>query len=242
MAVPRLAAAATAALAAAVLTACGVLSPAAPVSLDPALGHSRAEEPHGGPYSPAALAYFATIALSSEYGDGQGVVRKWGDDVRIAVHGDPNGEDLATLDAVLSDLNALIGTIDISVVDSGANADLYFAPEDQFARIAPEYVPVNMGFFWTWWDDARTITRARILISTTGITQTERDHIIREEVTQSLGLMNDSYDDEASIFYQGWTQTTAYTALDADLIEMLYLPQVAPGMSANEAIAALRGA
>ena len=194
----------------------------------------------GHEYSDAALDYFSAIALSAEYGDGGGEVKKWATDVRIAVHGDPTDEDLAALDDVVADLDALIGPIEIEVVRSSANVDLYFAPEPEFDEIAPEYIPVNMGFFWTWWEGDGAITRARILVSTTDITQTEREHIIREEVTQSLGLMNDSYTYVDSIFYQGWTSPTEYTALDENIIEMLYLPEIAPGMAAADALEALR--
>jgi len=213
-------------------TAAPSAAPTSPTASLPARHH----------YSEAALSYFSSIALSAEYGGGAGGIKKWTTDVRIAVHGDPSAEDLATLDDVIGDLNALIGPIEVSIVRSKANADLYFAPESEFGSIAPEYIPVNMGFFWTWWDGDGTITRTRILVSTTDITQTERDHIIREEVTQSLGLMNDAYTYEDSIFYQGWTSPTQYSSIDEDLIEMLYLPEVAPGMDAERVLTVLRGA
>jgi hypothetical protein len=190
----------------------------------------------------AALDYFSEIALGAEYGDDGSAIKKWATDVRIAVHGDPSAQDLATLDDVLADLNALIGPIELSIVDSDANADIYFAPESEFSSIAPEYIPVNMGFFWTWWDGAGAITETRILISTTGITQTERDHVIREELTQCLGLMNDSYAYEDSMFYLPWSTTTEFAAIDEDLIEMLYLPEITPGMGGETALAILRAA
>jgi hypothetical protein len=235
---PRFAAAILLAL---ILSGCSVIdtsTPAAPSTSAP----STTSAPARHHYSEEALSYFSAIALSAEYGDGEGVIRKWTTDVRIAIHGDPTDEDLATLDHVVADLNALMGPIELEVVRSKANADLYFAPESEFASIAPEYVPVNMGFFWTWWDQDGGITRARLLVSTTDITQTERDHIIREEVTQSLGLMNDSYTYKDSVFYQGWTSPTKYSALDESLIEMLYLPEVTPGMAAADALAVLRDA
>ena len=47
-------------------------------------------------------------------------------------------------------------------------------------------------------------------------------HLLREELTQSLGLCNDSYDYPESIFYQGWTETTEYAEIDKELIQMLY--------------------
>jgi hypothetical protein len=58
------------------------------------------------------------------------------------------------------------------------------------------------------------------------IKRTKRDdaqkHLLREELTQALGLSNDSYDYPESIFYQGWTETTEYTELDKDVIRMMY--------------------
>jgi hypothetical protein len=47
-------------------------------------------------------------------------------------------------------------------------------------------------------------------------------HLLREELTQSLGLINDTYDYPESIFYQGWTETTEYAPIDRELIQMLY--------------------
>jgi len=190
-------------------------------------------------FSSAAVNYFVEIAFGSEYGDNSSVIHKWTSDVRIAVHGNPNADDLAALGDVIWDLNELIDTIDISVVTSGQNVDLYFAPETEFSGIESGYVPVNMGFFNTWWDASQAYTEAHILISTTGVTQPERDHLIREELTQSLGLMRDSYAYEDSMFYQGWTETPAYSDLDEQLIEMLYLPTIQPGMTVDEALAVI---
>ena len=47
-------------------------------------------------------------------------------------------------------------------------------------------------------------------------------HLLREELTQSLGLFNDSWDYPESIFYQAWTTTTEYAPIDSELIDMLY--------------------
>jgi hypothetical protein len=192
-------------------------------------------------YSAEAIAYFEEVAFGQEFGDAAGEIRKWTHDVRIVVHGDPSDEDLVTLYDVVVDLNAMIGTIVIDIVASDGNFDIHFAPEPEFAAIEPNYVPVNMGFFWVWWDGGGNITDARVLVSTTGLTQPERNHIIREEVTQSLGLMRDSFAFEDSIFYQGWTETQEYSELDELLIEMLYLPEVEPQMTVEEAQAVIPG-
>jgi len=91
-----------------------------------------------------------------------------------------------------------------------------------------------MGFFWAWWDDSGALYRARILIATDGITQEERSHLIREELTQSLGMMNDSYEYKDSIFYQEWTDTGSYTEIDRAVIRILYDPRIEPGMTMDE--------
>ena len=47
-------------------------------------------------------------------------------------------------------------------------------------------------------------------------------HILREEVTQCLGLGNDTYQYDNSIFYQGYSTVTEYSELDKEIIKMLY--------------------
>ena len=185
-----------------------------------------------------AIDYFTTIAFGAEYGGSPEIV-KWEEDVKIAVHGDPTSTDLSTLDDVVSDLNDLIGTIDVSVVTSNQNVDMYFAPEADFSSLEPSYVPDNMGFFHFLWDGSGRITTSRILISTTGVTQAERSHLIREELTQSFGLAQDSYTYEDSMFYQGWTSTPKYSRYDEMLIQMLYLPAIKPGMDVTQALAVI---
>jgi hypothetical protein len=52
--------------------------------------------------------------------------------------------------------------------------------------------------------------------------ETSHKHLLREELTQSLGLFNDSWEYPESIFYQGWTTTTEFAPIDRELIDMLY--------------------
>ena len=49
-----------------------------------------------------------------------------------------------------------------------------------------------------------------------------KKHILREELTQSIGLLNDSMKYPNSIFYHGWTFPTEYTELDKEVIKMHY--------------------
>lgn len=194
----------------------------------------------GAGYSRADLDYFQEVALGAEYGSSSRVVRKWGGDVLIKVHGTPSERDLEALSDVMEDLRRLMTGRRIEIVAEDANLDLHFAPESTFHEIDPNYEPTNYGFFWVWWGSDHQLVRSRVLISTTDISQDARSHLIREEITQSLGLMNDSWRYPESIYYQGWTRTTRYAPIDQIVIEMLYRDEIRPGMTEAQALAVLR--
>lgn len=213
-------------------------------------------------FSQTQIDYFLDIAMGSEYGNASPHIRKWATDLRIDIHGTPSSQDLASLDTVVDELNMLIDPIEIEVLDrpaptdtvsphmvstlslgrldaepEPANVNIYFVPHTDFSRYVPQYEEGNLGYAWIWWQDD-TIYDATILISTNGINQVERSHLIREELTQSLGLLRDSYQYEDSIFFQLWTSTTQYSSLDEALIRMLYSPKIQPGMTRQAVLAA----
>lgn len=183
-------------------------------------------------YTDEQKEYFYEIALNAEYGDNSNKTKKWQMDPKIKTYGNPTDEDLGTLDKVIDELNngLIHDGVALQLAASNANVDIHFVPEAEFGDIEPRYVQGNKGFFWVWWN-SYLINRARILISTTGVTQIERSHLIREELTQSLGLMNDSYKYTDSIFYQGWTDTETYADIDKAVIQILYDPNILPNKS-----------
>lgn len=224
-------------------------SPADPPASSPAPpDESRQIEAPSDPAPPSAqqgaftaeeIDYFLEVALGTEFGGGSPRIRKWEDDVRIRINGSPTADDRNTLNSVVSELNDLIdGAVNLQIVNSNPNVEMYFVPESEFRRYEPNYIPVNMGFAWVGWRND-VINRSRILITTVGVTQQERSHLIREELTQAMGLMRDSYRYRDSIFFQGWTHTTAYSAIDQSLIRMLYQAEIRPGMSRDQTTQAI---
>ena len=239
--------------------------------------------PQPQPSHPAALSYFSEVAFTGEFNNVVPMIRKWEEDVRIRVHGQPRAADLQTLNRVVAELNGLIDGVEIGFVDvegatqfvaqssesllsraplvqakgvqklaahrkigakvepkEPANFDVFFVPESQFSRYEPSYLPPNYGFFWAWSDSRGSLRQAKVLISSDSISQQERSHLIREELTQALGLMQDSYRHADSIFYQNWTTTTQFSALDQQLIKMLYRSDILPGMSQRQALKVLQ--
>lgn len=164
--------------------------------------------------------YFQEVAGGAEFGAHDGMIRRWRSPLRIAVKGSPTADDEAELARIADELRELTG-LDISIGDDSPNVAIHFAPPDQFSSIEPNYIPGNAGFAYVRWD-GNTITQATILISTTDITRKERSHLIREELTQSLGLLRDSERYPDSIFYQGWTDVTEFSDLDRAIIRKLY--------------------
>ena len=58
-------------------------------------------------------------------------------------------------------------------------------------------------------------------------------HLLREELTQSLGLARDSSWYLESIFQSEWTTTNSYSDIDKELIRLLYHPRMRQGLDAE---------
>ena len=182
------------------------------------------------------ISYFLEVAMGTEYEGSSPTIKKWDTDIRIKVIGSPTTDDLKSLKIVMDEINALtLGNVNLSYDANNPNLEIYFVPISQFAKYEPSYKPLNYGFCWVGWNND-VIYKSRILISTVGITQKERSHLIREELTQSLGLMRDSDGYANSIFYSRWTDSIEYSEIDKALIKMLYQPEIRPGMTQAEFI------
>lgn len=202
-------------------------------------------------YTQEEISFFLDIAMGAEYGNVTPVIRKWKQDIKVRVNGSPTAEDERTIRTVVNELNELLddadpNSIDIEIVSGSRatpNVEIFIVPHAQFRQYEPNYVPGNLGFAWPRWRRDEIYT-SKIYVTSTDITQRERSHLIREEFTQSLGLMRDTTNDRYinSIFYQWWTDTTAYTDLDRTTIAMLYRPDIEVGMTSSRVAGILSGA
>lgn len=206
-----------------------------------ACGDSVAPDRH---FDADAIELYLDVALGAEFGNAPRVVRKWTQDLSVRLEGVPAPADLTELGQVIEELNELRSGPRVRLAAPGepSNITLHFAPESTFAGILPEYVPVNRGFFWFWSNGRQEITSAVILIDNTdAITQAFRDHLIREELTQVLGLANDSPRFPGSIFHHGtFPAPTSYSDLDREVIRIHDLPEIRAGMTETEVRAVLR--
>jgi hypothetical protein len=180
--------------------------------------------------SKAGLDYFFAIALGAEYGDKLSVVTRWTEpQVTVRVHGSAR-KSRSCLNKVISDFNALTRTTDLKLTTSPADIELYFAPLSRFRSIEPAYVSGNDGFFSMHYSDAYAITSANVLIRSSGIGAGIRCHLIREELTQTMGLARDSGKYPGSVFYGKYHPApTRYSTLDKEIIRLLYRGVIRPG-------------
>jgi hypothetical protein len=127
-----------------------------------------------------------------------------------------------------------------SAAEVQTDFEVRFVPRSEFGKYIPGAVDGNIGFFCLYWNGTGACTRATILIASDA-SQTERVHAIREEITQGLGLMTDSWTHADSIFYQGWTPGVRFAEIDKTLVRMLYRTDVRPGMTRQQTRSVLNG-
>lgn len=188
-----------------------------------------------GIYTADEIAYFLEVGLGSEYGDARFVLRKWRSDLLVSVAGSPSPSDLDAVDRVIEQMGALQSSVTIRRAAEGESptVEIVFAPEQDFETYEPNYVPRNQSFFWVQWNGAGEIYHSRILLDT-ALDADLREAYLREEFAQSLGLLNTSSAYPESIFNDHQKgQPDALAPIDERLIEMLFRPEVLPGMDAT---------
>ena len=171
--------------------------------------------------------YFKEIVLGREYENSdEGIACKWTSDMNIFVVGQKPEYLMDELDKIVSELNDIIDPININIVNnrSDANYVILFGSQNEFNEMTPisvGYTENNWGMFVI--NSGEVIFRGSMYVDIYRCESIDgQKHLLREELTQSLGLTNDSYEYDNSIFQQRWTETTEFAPIDVRLIEMLY--------------------
>jgi len=187
--------------------------------------------------------YFLDIAFGSEFGGGYNNIRKWNRNVNIYVPETQYEQLNEELELIISELNLLLSkNVQLIKVmnEEDANYIIYFGDKDtyvqDYAPGAASQVENNWGLFLIFWNNW-TIEGGSMYVDVVRTKDINcQKHLLREELTQSLGLMNDSYSFPESIFYQEWTCTPEYADIDKQLIQILYDPKISAGMSREDVI------
>ena len=174
-------------------------------------------------HSEEAKEYFNEIVFKTEFGGDLTTAFKWNKNMKIYVEGEKSPVLMEELSKVVGELNDIINPIEIEIVQnsSQANMFIYFGSASGFVNAHPNInrsrLEDNYGFFMV------NSNKGEMYVDIYRATEVDaQKHLLREELTQSLGLFNDSYKYPESIFYQEWTTTTEYAPIDRELIDMLY--------------------
>lgn len=191
------------------------------------------------------IRYFKDVALGFEFGNSAEVTRKWEVSMRIFVNGTPTMANRLTLEQAVQDINQLASDgFSIEIVDDPlrSNCYIFFGSGLDFLEIFPDeennVFAFTRGYFRVWWNNSNVIQKARIIINPNLLTPTQQKSVILEEITQSIGLTNDSPLQPDSVFYE--TPNDAgyapeYAHIDRELIRLLYHPKMTVGLDANQA-------
>ena len=186
---------------------------------------------------------FAEAAFRAEYdAEGTDSLRRWEQPILIWAGGAFTDEDLARLKSFVGELNSKVdGLPPVSIVETQekANLKIQLAPLAELGQLDSSYVKGNWGYFTFWYDEAQVIYKASILVASDVTSQWERHHLLLEELVGALGLPNDIDNEPDSILYQPWTTTQELSALDWQLLNLVYDANLRPGMTWAQAQTAL---
>jgi len=179
------------------------------------------------------ISYYNEITKSTEFTNITNKPQRWKSDVKIYIDGIHDSVAETEIYNVINELNELINTINISVVNSKTEANLiaffgFCSDYDKFEPKAAPYSGSNYGLFVVNTKNNEIINGSfyvdvvRCGWLDTTLTDKTKKHLVREELTQSLGLYNDSMKYPDSIFYQGFTFTNEYSDLDKKIIRIHY--------------------
>jgi hypothetical protein len=173
--------------------------------------------------------YFNEVAYGSEEmaGPKRTILLKWDKNIKVFLDGSYTDQDLINVKNIISELNTLIGNINITIVKnkSESNSIIYFG---DFNTYNAKYLHNQSRFIDCYgfctifgFDNSAIIDNVKIFIKN-NMSSLDKKHAIIEEITQSLGLPNDSWSYKDSMFYEGYSATQQLSKIDKEIIRMLY--------------------
>lgn len=115
---------------------------------------------------------------------------------------------------------------------NGVPMSVGFASDTSLRYYVDYYEEGNKGLFSYRYSSNFEIQSMKVAISNS-ISGTDLLHLVLEEMTQSMGLVNDVYDAE-SIFNQAWGGPTTYSNIDYETVRLHCSVSVRTGMSSED--------
>ena len=190
-----------------------------------------------------AKEYFKEIAMETEWGQSPNRIRKWNEDIFIFIHDDFSNIIENELIEIIEEINNLSSSIKLSLTTEldKANVHLYNRNKIEAGKILGKEIKRDFnGYFQINYNSSTCIIHsAYIFLNPNVNNNTCLKHALREEVTQILGLTNDSNKFDSSIFTTQESCITQFDPIDKKLIRYILDPRVLACMDqslVNEAL------
>lgn len=196
---------------------------------------------------------FYDIALNAEYRSERvpKVVKRWNRPIRVWMRSGAGDSERQRklLEGHLRTLGE-IARLSVRLVDNrrDANVRIFFAAEAELRPLVRREMPATalrqlkhsqcLGSI-RFNREAEIIAGTVVIPVERALASDKLEPCIVEEVTQMLGLINDSRFARNTVFSDN-TENESLTGLDYLLIKLLYSPQLEPGMSLREAMPLVR--
>ncbi len=186
-------------------------------------------------YSAKSINYFYEIAFFQDYVGKMHVINKWNEDIYMYVDGNFSTNDMTYIKNTISQLSSLQLPINLYLTSDSllANLFIYFGDysylEEKIGFNNKDYEPfVGVGII----TEKRSYIKSAVVGFANNATRYSRPNvldsiklrqaIIMEELTQSLGLIGDSWQYPNSIFFEGGVCESTPNDIDKDVIRFLY--------------------
>ncbi len=197
-------------------------------------------------YERELIEYFKEVALNSEFDDSPLKTIKWKRPMYLFIYKDKEYvHQIKVIKKTVNKINELAEDgfkIELTDDKLKSNTILYLCGKDKavgldsilFEGIDEDFA--GLAYVESDWEDYR-ITNAKIFIDIEESLEVQESTIL-EEMTQSIGLMNDSERYSNSIFYQHQIEdniiNNEYSKMDKDIIRLLYHPKMKPGLNSKQ--------
>lgn len=189
------------------------------------------------------LKYFLDIVLKNEFERKIQKCKKWEVNIRLYTFFEKYNISLNNeINNIINDINNLSDTIKIyrttNIKDS--NVKVFLSSRDTFKKhISREnwkYLNDNYGFGRIFYNNNFIISQALVYVDIYKTNNLDcQKHLLREEITQILGMPND-INLKKSIFNKDWECITQYSKFDTMIIKLFLSDKIQAGMDKKEII------
>ena len=175
-----------------------------------------------------------------------GVIKRWEQPVTVELIGAPTDADYDALNDFLIKLTEKAPGLNISFLegegDKAAKIEIHYVPLKEIKNVIQQAGEGDLAYYYINWDNNARFIQSKIAIATDATSQEERNHIMKEDIMHSLGLVGFLPEYPESILYDKQTDTQEPAETDYKLLSMLYGNNVYAGQPKEEALAKLRTA